>query len=307
MTVALTDLPTRLNTVVAITVTPFDASGAVDGAAYTRVVARMVEAGITAITPNGNTSEFYSLGDAEVSASLEATMKAVTDDVVVIPGVGHEVSRAVRMAQAAERGGAHGVMVHQPVHPYRSTQGWVDYHRAVAEGAPSLGLVAYVRDPRITAEALAQLAEACPTLVAVKFAVPDPFALPLAIEAVGAARVAWVCGLAERWAPFHWVGGARGFTSGLANVSPELSLELLRHLRAGATTEAMDVWRRVWPMEEMRARRGDANNVSALKEALAHMGLTSRAVRPPVSDLPPEEQAEVVGILASWGIATAAA
>lgn len=296
----LTDLKQRLATVVAITVTPFDDTGAVDEATYARVVTRMVEAGITAMTPNGNTGEFYSLGDAELAAVLDATMSAVTDEVLVVPGIGHDVARAVQMARYAEQAGAPAVMVHQPVHPYKSTEGWVDYHRAVADAVPSLGLVAYVRDPRITAEALAALAEACPTLVGIKFAVPDLFALPRAIERVGADRVAWICGLAERWAPFAWLGGARGFTSGLVNVVPELALQLLEHLRAGAMPEAMEVWRRVLPMEEMRARRGDANNVSALKEALCQLGLTGHGVRPPISDLPADEQTEVADILKSW-------
>jgi 4-hydroxy-tetrahydrodipicolinate synthase len=55
-------------------------------------------------------------------------------------------------------------------------------------------------------------------------------------------------------------------------------------------------------MEDMRARRGDANNVSALKEALLHLGLTGRSVRPPVSDVPPDERVKIVDILRSWGL-----
>jgi 4-hydroxy-tetrahydrodipicolinate synthase len=297
-----TDLRDRLATVVAITVTPFDDSGALDVDAYVKVVARMAGAGITAITPNGNTSEFYSLSDAEAAESVDATFSAVSDEVLVVPGVGHDVARAVQMAQHAERAGAPAVMVHQPVHPYMSVEGWVDFHRAIANAVPHLGLVAYVRDPRFTADALAALAEAVPTLVGVKFAVPDPFALPRAIARLGADRVTWVCGLAERWAPFAWMGGARGFTSGLVNVAPELPLQLLQHLRDGASESAMDVWRLVLPMEDMRARRGDANNVSALKEALCHLGLCGRSVRPPVSNVPADERVEIVDILTSWGL-----
>ena len=38
-------------------------------------------------------------------------------------------------------------MVHQPVHPYQSLDGWVAYHREIAAAVPDLGVVAYVRDP----------------------------------------------------------------------------------------------------------------------------------------------------------------
>lgn len=42
-------------------------------------------------------------------------------------------------------------MVHQPVHPYVSQDGWVDYHRAIAEAVPGLGVVPYVRNPLLAA------------------------------------------------------------------------------------------------------------------------------------------------------------
>ena len=53
-----------LRTVVAIPVTPFVGRGAnlyADFQAYAYLVDRMVSGGITVVTPNGNTGEFYSL------------------------------------------------------------------------------------------------------------------------------------------------------------------------------------------------------------------------------------------------------
>jgi len=65
-------------------------------------------------------------------------------------------------------------MVHQPVHPYRSAEGWVAYHRQIAEAVPELGVVLYVRDRRITGAQLRELGDWCPNVVGVKYAVPDP-------------------------------------------------------------------------------------------------------------------------------------
>jgi 4-hydroxy-tetrahydrodipicolinate synthase len=297
------DLVSALQTVVAIPVTPFDDGDAVDEAAYAAVCERMVDNGITALTPNGNTGEFYSLSDDEAARCLAVVLRCVGDRVLVVPGVGHDVARAAAMARAAQRAGAPAVMVHQPVHPYRSVRGWVDYHRAVSDAAPEVGIVSYVRDPAITEDALMALAQACPRLVAIKYAIPDVFALQRAIAKVGQSRVAWICGLAERWAPFHWLSGARGFTSGLANVAPGLSVQLLELLAAGAMDEAMQLWRLIVPMEQIRARRHDANNVSAIKEALAQLSLTSARVRPPISELDDDERKEIAGLLAAWGVA----
>jgi 4-hydroxy-tetrahydrodipicolinate synthase len=286
-----------LEGVVGITVTPFDENDRVDVGAYARIVTRCVDAGASVFTPNGNTSEFYSLTPDEVTESLAATVKAVGDRATVIAGVGHDLAQAVAMARTAAAAGAHGVMIHQPVHPYVSLDGWLAYHRAIAEAVPDLGVVPYIRSPHLTPRVLAALADACPNVVGVKFAVPDPVALPAFIATVGAGRWVWVCGLAETWAPFHWVAGARGFTSGLVNVAPQWSLRLLELLGAGDADGVMAVWARLKPFEDMRARASSAGNVSVVKEALAQLGLCRRAVRPPITEVSPAEREEVARIL----------
>jgi 4-hydroxy-tetrahydrodipicolinate synthase len=293
------ELKDALRTVVAVTATPFDAAGALDEKALTRVVRRVVDGGITAITPNGNTGEFYSLTPAEADRALEVAL-AAAGGALVVPGVGHAAEVAAGMARRAAELGAPAVMVHQPVHPYQSSAGWVDYHRRIADAVPGTGIVAYLRNPAITGAALAALAAACPNFVAVKYAVPDPTALADAVAAVDDNRLTWVCGLAEPWAPFFWTAGARGFTSGLANVLPRLSLDLLAALRAGDDAAAMALWRSIRPFEDLRARDGNANNVSAVKEALAQLDVAGRTVRPPVSDLADADRALVTRLLTSW-------
>jgi 4-hydroxy-tetrahydrodipicolinate synthase len=226
---------------------------------------------------------------------------------VVLAGVGHSAREAAAEAAEAVAAGAHGVMVHQPVHPYQSSEGWVDYHREVAEAIPDHGVILYVRNPLLGAGAFRLLADACPNVVGVKYAVPDPIALADLVGVLGDDRLVWSCGLAESWAPYFWLSGARGFTSGLATVAPELSLSLLRLLRSGDFAGAMTVWQRLRPFEEMRARRANALNVSVVKEALAQLGLCRPDVRPPITTLTGAERAEVGTILAGLGVAEPAA
>jgi 4-hydroxy-tetrahydrodipicolinate synthase len=294
-----------LRSVVLINATPFDSRGMLAEDDYARVLDHAVTAGIGAVTPNGNTSEFYSLVPDEIDRALAITVDTVKGRATVIAGVGHELDRAVRMAQSARDAGADAIMVHQPVHPYLTEEGWVSYHKAIADAVPTLKVVCYLRSPHIGGAAVRKLAVTCPNVAGVKYAVPDvlAFADMLAETGFGGAeRLVWVCGLAESWAPFFWVAGAEGFTSGLASVAPELSLRLFDELDAGNPGSAMRVWRRLRPFEDLRARHGNAYNVSAVKEALAQLELCRRDVRPPISELPPAERDEVGKILRDWGI-----
>jgi 4-hydroxy-tetrahydrodipicolinate synthase len=83
-------------------------------------------------------------------------------------------------------------------------------------------------------------------------------------------------------------------------VRPDLSLRLLECLHAGDYDGAMALWELVRPFEELRARGNNANNVPAVKEALAQLGLCRAAVRPPINELSEDERAEVREMLAVW-------
>lgn len=296
------DLKEVLCTVIAIPITPFTAGGQVDFVAYRRLIGHLVEGGVTVVTPNGNTGEFYSLSPDECRGTVEVAVEVVSGRALVVAGVGFDVATAIEMARFARQVGAGAIMVHQIIHPYRTHQGWVAYHQAVAEAVPELGIVPYVRDDLVTPAMIGELLEACPNIVGVKYAVPDPLLFASIVRVVGAERLAWVCGIAESWAPFFWVGGARGFTSGLINVHPKLSLDMLGCLRAGDYLGAMHIWSRLKPFEDLRSRLSNGNNVSVIKEAMAQIGFCGRTVRPPISELPDREQAEVAAILSAWGL-----
>jgi 4-hydroxy-tetrahydrodipicolinate synthase len=215
----------------------------------------------------------------------------------VLAGVGFDAQTATEMTYLAQVMGAQAVMVHQPVHPYRSDDGWIAYHKAIADSAPEMGMVPYVRDASISGATVKRLAELCPNFVGIKYAVANPPLFAKIVREVGSERLAWICGIAESWAPFFWVGGAQGFTSGLVNLTSRLSLEMQAALEQGAYGRAMDIWAHVKPFEDLRARRDNANNVSAVKEAMAQLGLCGRTVRPPISELPEQEREEVSKIL----------
>ncbi|MEU9860800.1 dihydrodipicolinate synthase family protein [Streptomyces sp. NPDC047971] len=300
MTMAFASMKAALADVVAIPVTPFAEDGSLDTDAHRGLLRRLLDAGVRTLTPNGNTGEFYALTPEERLVVTELTVQEAGDRATVLVGVGHDVPTAIEAARHARETGATMLMVHQPVHPYVSESGWVDYHRAIAEAVPELGVVPYIRNARLGGARLAELGAACPNVVGVKYAVPDASRFAAFSRDAGLDRFVWVAGLAEPYAPSYFASGATGFTSGLVNVAPSVSLEMLTALRAGDYPAAMKVWEQIRRFEELRAAHAGADNVTVVKEALAVLGHCRRDVRPPARELPESERAEVAAIAAGW-------
>jgi 4-hydroxy-tetrahydrodipicolinate synthase len=304
---AASTLRRALATAVVVPVTPYQAEGAADWDTYAALITRLIDGGISVITPNGNTGEFYALSPAEARQALETAAKVATaggeHGAELLAGVGHDIATAIEAARHAQDHGARTVMIHQPVHPYVSAEGWIDYHAAIADAVPDLGVVLYIRDERRTGHQIAQLAERSPNVIGVKYGVRDATRFAAVARDAGLDRLTWLAGAAELTAPAFWAAGARGFTSGLANVSPALSLAMLRALRENDFVAAMQVWESARRFEELRLADGSADNVSVVKEALAQLGLCRAGVRPPSRALPRHIKQEIAGILASWGLA----
>jgi 4-hydroxy-tetrahydrodipicolinate synthase len=301
-------LKDALATVVVIPVTPMRPDGSIEWGTYTDLIRRVVDAGITVITANGNTGEFYALTPAEARQATEQAVRAAHSETGigghadVLAGVGQDTASAIGAARHAEQAGAQMIMIHQPVHPYQSAEGWIDYHQAIADAVPDLGVVLYVRSEQVTGAQIAELGTRSPNVIGVKYGVRDAARFGAVARDAGLDRFTWLAGLAEPYAPGYWAYGARGFTSGLANVSPALALSLLGALRDGDQGGAMDTWELIRPFEDLRAASASAGNVSVVKEALAQIGLCGRDVRPPSRVLPKEARDAVTDILRSWSL-----
>jgi 4-hydroxy-tetrahydrodipicolinate synthase len=301
-------LKEALATVVVIPVTPMRPDGSIEWGTYTDLIRRVAGSGISVITPNGNTGEFYALTPAEARQATEAAVRAVSDQAPlgaraeVLAGVGYDTASAIEAARHAEDAGAKMIMIHQPVHPYQAAEGWIGYHQAIADAVPGLGAVLYIRNERITGAQIRELGERCPNVIGVKYGVRDVAQFAAVARDAGLDRFAWLAGLAELYAPAYWAAGARGFTSGLANVNPSLALAMLGELRAGDFGAAMRTWESIRPFEDLRAAGAAADNVSVVKEALAQLGLCGPDVRPPSRLLPDAERHQVAAILRSWSL-----
>jgi 4-hydroxy-tetrahydrodipicolinate synthase len=231
---------------------------------------------------------------------VESSVAAVAGRAEVVAGVGLDIACAVGAAEHAAQAGASALMIHQPVHPYRSAEGWIEYHRVIADAVPGLGVIPYIRDARVAGEHIATLARHSPNVVGVKYAVSDPVVFASVARDAGLDVFAWIAGLAELSAPGYFAVGATGFTSGLVNVAPRLSAAMLDALRGGDFAKSMLLWETVREFEELRAADASADNVSVVKEALAQLGFIARDVRPPSRALPQPLRERIGVVLDQW-------
>jgi 4-hydroxy-tetrahydrodipicolinate synthase len=288
--------------VVAIPVTPF-ANGEIDYATHSALLNRLFDAGVGVITPNGNTSEFYALRPQERRDLLVATASIAAGRAAVLAGIGLDIDTAVSEGALAAENGATMAMIHQPVHPYVSRKGWIDYHSAIADALPTTGIVLYVRNPVIDGRMIRELADRSSNVIGVKYAVPDPVHFSKVRREAGADRFTWIAGLAEPYALSYAAHGATGFTSGLVTVNPHLSLDLRDALRVHDFATARALTDSIARFEELRAANTNADNVSVIKEALAQLGLASSDVRSPSSALSADAKLAVSDILTRWASA----
>ena len=139
-------------------------------------------------------------------------------------------------------------------------------------------------------------------IIGIKYGLADAGRLAKVARDAGIDRFVWLAGAAELAAPSLWSAGARGFTSGLANITTQIPLAMLQALRDNDFEAAMKAWEQARRFEELRAANASADNVSVVKEAMHQLGLCRPDVRPPSRLLPHDIKDEISGILASWGV-----
>lgn len=282
-----------------VPVTAYDGRGEIEPRVTAKVYERVAAAGIHNIVAAGNTGEFYALTPEEISRVHEAAISGVGDKAPVTAAIGRSLHEAIRMAKDAKAIGASAVMSHQPVDPFAAPAAQIDYFRSLAEASP-LPLVAYVRADGFGVEDMVRLA-GHPNIVGIKFATTDLMLLSRAIAASDPKGALFVCGLAESWAPTFTAAGAQGFTSGLVNVAPRLSLAVHAALAKGDFAAARCVVARLEPFERMRTKFRNGANVTVVKEAVTNSGLDVGPVRiPGLPQLDPGDRQALLALLRDW-------
>ncbi|MFE6596056.1 4-hydroxy-tetrahydrodipicolinate synthase [Streptomyces sp. NPDC057781] len=279
-------------------VTPFAADGALDHDGAQRLAAHLVDAGNDGLIINGTTGESPTTSDAEKTDLVRAVLEAVGDRAHVVAGVGtNNTQHSIELARAAERVGAHGLLLVTPYYNKPPQEGLYQHFTAIADAA-ELPVMLYDIPGRsgvpINTETLVRLAEH-PRIVANKDAKGD---LGRASWAIARSGLAWYSGDDMLNLPLLSVG-AVGFVSVVGHVvTPELRAMVDAHV-AGDVQKALEIHQKLLPVFTGMFR---TQGVMTTKAALALLGLPAGPLRAPMVGLTPDETEQLKIDLAAGGV-----
>ena len=298
----MTDDPRRpFGRVLTAMVTPFTADGSVDVDGVQSLAAHLVdEGGNDGLIVNGTTGESPTLADAEKEIVLRAVVEAVGDRATVVAGAGNNDTRhTIEIVRAAEKAGAHGLLVVTPYYNKPPQAGLIKHFTAAAD-ATELPVMLYDVPHRtsmaIAPETLIALAEH-PRIVAVKDAKCD---IGDASSVLANTDLAYYCGDDMYNLPLLSIG-AVGYVSVVGHLVGVRLRELLDAYESGEIELATQIHHSLLPIYTGIFRTQGA---ILTKAALNILGLPAGPVRLPLVDATAEQLDVLREDLAAGGVVT---
>jgi len=280
-------------------VTPMDSTGAVDFDGAARLAEYLVtEMRNDGLVISGTTGESPTTSDQEKARLLDVVLETVGDRATVVAGVGtNDTTHSCELARAAERAGAHALLVVTPYYNKPPQSGLVAHFRQVADatGLPNMlyDIPGRTGTP-IAAETLIQLAEH-PRIVAVKDAKGD---FGAASHVMNGTSLVFYSG--DDMLNLPWLSlGAAGFVSVAGHVAGDQLHEMIDAYSAGQNAEALRLHRELLPVYTGLFRN---QGVIMTKAALGLLGLPGGPVRLPLSNATTAETDRLRTDLAAAGI-----
>jgi 5-dehydro-4-deoxyglucarate dehydratase len=283
-------------------VTDFDARGDFDPASYRARLEWLAPYGARALFAAGGTGEFFSLEPREYGDVVRCAVESGGTAVPILAGCGGPTRLAIAFAQEAERLGAAGLLL-MPHYLVAAGQAGLVAHVEAVCRAVRIGVVVYNRDQcRLEPPALLELAGRCPNLVGLKDGIGDVELMVRIRRSLGD-RLAYVGGLptAEVFAAAYRALGVPVYSSAVFNFVPRTAMEFYRALQAGDDRRCGELLDRFFlPLIELRSR-GAGYAVSMIKAGVALVGRPAGPVRPPLTELKPEERERLAALIERLG------
>ncbi|MCH9724350.1 MAG: dihydrodipicolinate synthase family protein [Planctomycetes bacterium] len=280
----------QLQTVHIVPLTAFDQNDQINVDVQASHTAKLYEAGMRVFLPGAGTSEFHSLLPEEIVELVKITRESTGPDALIFAPIGYQVGIACQTAIDSMKAGATGIMFMPFAHPYMSDRGAEEYYLSVMDAADCPTL--YYKKSDIPSDALLLKLGADKRSIGVKYSVNQMHQFRTTVTA-DEHGLEWICGSAERFAPYYMLAGSGGFTSGAGNICPHLSLAMHVAFAAGDYAEGMRIQQLILPIEDYRARAGDSFNISMLKYAITLKGADFGPPRPPQRTLTSEQETEI--------------
>jgi 4-hydroxy-tetrahydrodipicolinate synthase len=260
--------------------TPFARDGALDLSAFERLIASLRRWRTDALVVLGSTGEATAIDDDEREALITTALRHAVDLPVVVGCTASATAHACKLAQHAQRLGAHGALIATPPYVKPTQAGIVAHFAAIAAAAPSLPIVAY----NIPSRAGVGMT---PATVHELFGIPNVCGRKASagdraqLAAIAATRPADKLLLAgdDILALGSLAVGAQGLVSVAGNVVPAAMRALVHEAREGRIAQARSHHETLVPL--LNALCTESNPIP-LKAALALCGLATDTVRLPL-------------------------
>jgi 4-hydroxy-tetrahydrodipicolinate synthase len=271
-------------------VTPFTATGELDAAGAARLATYLVDVQRNdALVINGTTGESPTTTDAEKETLLRAVVEAVGDRAKIVAGVGtNDTRHTVELAHAAEKAGAHGLLVVTPYYSKPPQSGLLRHFTTVAD-ATGLPVMLYDIPHRtgtaIATETLCRLGEH-DRIVAVKDAKGD---LTGTSWVTARTDLAFYSGDDAVTLPILAVGGV-GVVGTSTHFTGPGTVDMITAYERGDVATARALHRRLLPLYTGIFR---SQGVVLVKAGLTAQGLPAGPVRSPLVDATADEIAQL--------------
>jgi len=267
-------------------VTPFAPDGSLDVEGAAKLATYLVdEQRNDALVISGTTGESPTTTDAEKETLLRAVVEAVGDRARVVAGVGtNNTAHTVELAAAAQKAGAHALLVVTPYYNKPPQAGVAKHFRTVAD-ASDLPIMVYDIPHRtgvaIASETMCRLAEH-DRIVAVKDAKGDLTASSWVTSRTG---LAYYSGDDASTLPLLAVGGV-GLVGTSTHFTGPIAKDMIEAYERGDVTAALALHRQAFPLFTGIFR---APGTMLVKAGLRARGLPAGPVRSPLVDAGDEE------------------
>ncbi|TIP86153.1 MAG: 5-dehydro-4-deoxyglucarate dehydratase [Mesorhizobium sp.] len=253
--------------------------------------------GAAALFAAGGTGEFFSLSPEEV-ADVTRAAKDASGDVPIIAGCGYGTALATEIARRAEAAGADGLLLLPHYLMEASQEGIFRHVKAVCQST-GLGVIIYNRANSVAnADTVARLADACPNLIGFKDGT-GKVDLVRHVTAKLGDRLCYIGGMPthELFAEGFNGAGVTTYSSAVFNFVPELAQRFYRAMRTSDRAAMEGILHSFFfPFAALRDRE-QGYPVSIIKAGVELIGRTPGPLRPPLTDLKPQEKDVLRGLI----------
>ena len=281
-------------------VTPMQADGELDEAAFARFVEWQIAQGADGVVPVGTTGESPTLTHDEHNRVVALAVEVAAGRVPVIAGAGsNSTEEAVALVRRARHAGADAALVVTPYYNKPTQDGLYLHFTEIAERG-GLPVIIYNIPSRsvvdLSVATMARLARH-PNIVGVKDSTQN-LARPLHTRAACGQEFTQLSG-EDHTALAFLASGGHGCISVTANVAPAWCAAMQRAWRDGRIAEAIALQDRLLPLHDALFIE---TNPAPVKFALSLLGFATARARLPIAPLSLAAQHSVRNAMAGLGL-----